>query len=187
MIIYKIASKINNRISTAFFLLKYFILIKKKGKITIGYHVKLIPFWWEKTKLKVVFEANSRIKSNVIIQGSGTLTLGENSYISSFSVIGVNDRVTIGKNVMIADSVSIRDTDHNFSDLNKNIIEQGKSTQPITIHDNVWIGHGVVITKGVTIQSGAIVAANAVVTNDVEKNTIVGGVPARILKLRDDK
>jgi hypothetical protein len=79
MIINKTASKINNRISTAFFLLKYFILIERRGKITIGNNVRLFPFWWKKTKLKVVFEANSIIESNVIIQGSGILVLGENS------------------------------------------------------------------------------------------------------------
>jgi acetyltransferase-like isoleucine patch superfamily enzyme len=88
---------------------------------------------------------------------------------------------------MIADCVSIRETDHNFLDIHKEIMSQGKSNQPITIKDNVWIGHGVVITKGVTIHSGAIVAANSVVTNDVEKNTVVGGVPVRLLKRREDE
>lgn len=186
MVLYKIWSKINNKISTGLFVFKYFFLIERQGKITIGYGVKLIPFWWEKTKLRIIFKPNSRIKSTVIIQGSGTLVIGENSYISSFCVIGVNNSITIGKNVMIADGVSIRDTDHNFSDINIDIIKQGKSTQPITIQDNVWIGHGAVITKGVTIHSGAIIAANAVVTKDVAKNTVVGGVPAKLLKHRDD-
>ncbi|MBO0320981.1 acyltransferase [Muricauda sp. CAU 1633] len=119
------------------------------------------------------------------MQGSGKLILGENSFIGSFSVIGVNESISIGKNVLIAQSVSIRDTDHVFSDLDTPIIDQGESTAGVVIKDNVWIGYGAVITKGITIDSGAIIAANAVVTKDVPENAIVGGVPARIIKYRE--
>jgi acetyltransferase-like isoleucine patch superfamily enzyme len=58
-------------------------------------------------------------------------------------------------------------------------------TAPVYIEDDVWLGHEVVITKGVTVHSGAIVAANAVVTKDVPENTIVGGVPTKIIKYRN--
>ncbi|MAO07771.1 MAG: acetyltransferase [Alteromonas sp.] len=85
---------------------------------------------------------------------------------------------------MIANAVSIRDTDHLFDDISLPMNQQGYRTRPVVIKDNVWIGHGVVITKGVTIEEGAIIAANAVVTKDVPKNTIVGGVPAKIIRER---
>lgn len=85
---------------------------------------------------------------------------------------------------MIASSVSIRDTDHRFDRLDIPMISQGIVTAPIVIKDNVWIGHGAVITKGVTIESGAIIAANAVVTRDVPANAIMGGVPAKLIKYR---
>ena len=55
-------------------------------------------------------------------------------------------------------------------------------TQPIIIGNHVWIGMNVTILKGVRIGDGAIVAAGAVVTKDVPENTLVGGVPARVLK-----
>jgi acetyltransferase-like isoleucine patch superfamily enzyme len=87
---------------------------------------------------------------------------------------------------MIANAVSIRDTDHNFKDLDIDMLQQGIQTEPVYIKDNVWLGHGVVITKGVTIHSGAIVAANAVVTKDVPENAIVEGVPAKIIKYRNE-
>ncbi|WP_242527888.1 acyltransferase [Allomuricauda sp. CAU 1633] len=183
---YQLATKINNRISTLLFLLKYSSLIQKEGKITVGFRVKLNPFWWKKNKkLLINMKKNSKIKSDVLIQGSGKLILGENSFIGSFSVIGVNESISIGKNVLIAQSVSIRDTDHVFSDLDTPIIDQGESTAGVVIKDNVWIGYGAVITKGITIDSGAIIAANAVVTKDVPENAIVGGVPARIIKYRE--
>ena len=61
---------------------------------------------------------------------------------------------------------------------------QGIHTSPIIIEDDVWVGYGAVITKGVTISKGAIIGANAVVTKDVPKYAIVGGVPAKIIKYR---
>ena len=134
--------------------------------------------------LKINLSKGAKIKSDVKIQGSGKLTLGTNSYISSFSVIGVNEQIIIGNNVMIADSVSIRDTDHNFENAKIPMAEQGITKSPVIIEDDVWIGHGAVITKGVTIGSGSIVGANAVVTKDVPSFSIVGGVPAKLIRLR---
>ena len=138
-----------------------------------------------KKPLKIIMEKGSSIKYNVIIQGKGKLIIGENTYISHGSIIGVNDSITIGKNVMIAQNVSIRDTDHSFSDLDKPMIQQGITTAPILIEDNVWIGHGAVITKGIKISSGAIIGANAVITKDVEQNAIMGGVPAKLIRYRN--
>lgn len=135
--------------------------------------------------LSIILDDYTGIGRNVIIQGSSNIYIGERTYVGAFSVIGCNARVDIGKYVMIADGVSIRDTDHCFDDLSKPMIFQGINTAPIIIEDNVWIAHGAVITKGVTVGSGAIVAANAVVTKDVPKNAVVGGVPAKIIKYRD--
>ncbi|AUC74742.1 acyltransferase [Olleya sp. Bg11-27] len=183
VLLYKIYFKIKDKITTSWFLLKYNGMVKKQGKISIGSNVKITPFLWRDSKLLISLNNNS-IKSNVLIQGSGKLTLGENSFIGQFSVIGVNDSITIGENVMIAQSVSIRDTDHAFSNIDKPMLFQGITTAPVVIEDNVWLGHGVVVTKGVTIGSGAIVGANSVVTKDVPKMAIVGGVPARLIKMR---
>ncbi|MFC3809468.1 acyltransferase [Lacihabitans lacunae] len=134
--------------------------------------------------LLINLKDRTSIFPNVIIQGSGTLEIGENSFIGSFTVLGINERITIGKNVMISQTVSIRDTDHVFKNCNTPMIQQGITTSPITIEEDVWIGYGAVITKGVNIGKGAIVGANAVVTKDVPPYAIVGGVPAKIIKYR---
>ncbi len=105
--------------------------------------------------------------------------MGCNSYIGEYSIIGCNEKIAIGRDVMIAQSVSIRDTDHVYEQIDIPMNQQGIITAPVIIDDNVWIGHGATILKGVHIGTGAIVAAGAVVTRNVEPFSIVGGVPAK--------
>ena len=177
--------KVFNKIRYLLFKLKYSRTIKFEGGNRVGKRVTINKYSYNNGNLKIVLKNKSSIRNDVIIQGSGHFVLGEKSFIGSYSVIGCNERITVGKNCMIAQSVSIRDTDHNFEDLNKPMIEQGITTGVISIEDNVWIGYGAVITKNITIEEGAIIAANAVVTKDVPKNAIVGGVPAKIIRIRE--
>jgi acetyltransferase-like isoleucine patch superfamily enzyme len=128
-------------------------------------------------------------------------SLGQNSVVESYScinnavgdvIIGDHTRigihntiigpVTIGSHVNLAQGITVTALNHNFSDTTKRIDEQGISTNPVTIEDDVWIGANAVILPGVTIGQHAVVAAGAVVTADVPANTVVGGVPARIIK-----
>lgn len=170
--------------STWLYLLRYSHVLTLKGGNFIGRRSQIRPFLHRSTKLKVILEKGAHIHTNVLIQGCGTITIGERSFVGDYSTVGCNESITIGKDVMIAQCVSIRDTDHEFKDLHTPMIDQGITASPIVIHDNVWIGHGAVITKGITIHSGAIIGANAVVTKDVEANAIVGGVPAKLIKYR---
>lgn len=131
-------------------------------------------------------------------------SLGRNSVVESYScinnavgdvLIGSNTRigihntiigpVTIGDNVNLAQGITVTALNHNFEDTSKRIDEQGISTKPVEIKDDVWIGTNAVILPGVTIGSHAVVAAGAVVTTDVPDNTVVGGVPAKIIRQID--
>lgn len=128
-------------------------------------------------------------------------SLGERSVIESFSCInnavgdvfignhtriGIHNTiigpVTIGHHVNLAQGITVTALNHNFSDLSKRIDEQGISTQPVTISDDVWIGANAVILPGVTIGQHAVVAAGAVVTKNVPPYSIVAGVPAKVIK-----
>ncbi len=175
--------KVILKLITYYYLAKYSRFIINEGVNTIhrGLNIRSIG---AVATLRINLKKGCSIKYNVIIQGTGKLILGQRSYLSHGTIIGVNDKIIIGKNVMIAAYVSIRDTDHNFQDLEIPMIRQGINSAPIVIEDNVWIGHGAVITKGVIIKKGAIIGANAVVTKDVPENAIVGGVPAKIIKYR---
>lgn len=106
--------------------------------------------------------------------------------IGSHSRIGLHNTligpVSIGSHVNLAQGVVVSGLNHNFQDITRRIDEQGVSTSPITICDDVWIGANSVITAGVTIGSHSVVAAGSVVTRDVPANTVVAGCPARIIK-----
>jgi len=112
---------------------------------------------------------------HISVSEGATLTLGQ-GYINNHVVIDCFESITIGKNVVISKGVTIRDSDNHAINGNSNI------SAPILIDDDVWIGVNATILKGVKIASGAVIAAGAVVTRDVEKNTLVGGVPAKLIK-----
>lgn len=91
----------------------------------------------------------------------------------------------IGASVLMGPNVTIITQNHKHDRVDIPIRLQGyELIKPVTINDDVWIGRNVLIMPGVTIGSGTIIAAGAVVTKDVPEYTIVGGVPARILKYR---
>lgn len=174
-------NRVRRRLESKWMKLKYFgVLCCGKGcEIQSGFILK--PF---ASTLSVKLGNYVRLSSCAVVQGQGFFEIGDNSYVERYSIIGVNEHISIGKNVMIANGVSIRDTDHAFERTDIPMREQGIVTNPVVIEDDVWVCHGAVITKGVTVGRGAIIAANAVVTKDVPCYAIVGGVPAKIIRYR---
>ena len=109
----------------------------------------------------------------------GDVIIGDYTRIGLHStIIGP---VCIGNHVNLAQGITITALNHNFSDATKRIDEQGITTKPVVIKDDVWIGANAVVLPGITIGSHAVVAAGAVVTHDVPDNTVVGGVPAKVI------
>lgn len=95
--------------------------------------------------------------------------------------------VTLGRYVMLAPEVAILGGDHVTDRVGTPIIFSGRPEMPKTIiGDDVWIGFRAIINAGVTIGDGAIIAAGAVVTKDVEAYSVMGGVPARKIGQRFD-
>ena len=128
-------------------------------------------------------------------------SIGKRSVVESFScinnavgdvVIGDYTRiglhctvigpVTIGNNVNLAQGITVSALNHNFEDTRLRIDEQGVNTSEIIIDDDVWIGANAVITAGVHIGRHSVVAAGAVVTKDVPEYSVVGGVPAKVIR-----
>jgi acetyltransferase-like isoleucine patch superfamily enzyme len=129
--------------------------------------------------------ANLRVAQGVRINNPAMVAVGYNCYLGDgVQLYPWNERITIGSNVLIAAGVRIITRKHGFSDMEHPISEQGYTNAPIVIKDDVWIGFNAVILPGVTIGRGSIIGAGAVVTKDVAPYSIVGGVPARLLKKR---
>ena len=93
-------------------------------------------------------------------------------------------KICIGNNVLIGPNVVLRSSNHSFESIDKPVIEQGMKDGEIIIEDDVWIGSNAVILPNCKIGEGSIVAAGAVVTSNVESYTVVGGVPAKLIKKR---
>ena len=117
----------------------------------------------------------------------GRIELGDRvSFSSNVNInAAMGGRISLGNDVMVGPNVVMRSSDHRFDAVDEPINKQGHISDEITIEENVWVAANAVIVGGVRIGQGAVVAAGAVVTTDVKPYTVVGGVPARLLKTRD--
>ena len=110
------------------------------------------------------------------------IVIGRHSLIGEYTVIRGQGGVTIGDRVYTSPFCQIIAVNHVFTDPARPFVQQGITAEGIIIEDDVWIGSGAIITDGVRVGRGAVVAAGAVVTADVPPHTVVGGVPARLIK-----
>jgi acetyltransferase-like isoleucine patch superfamily enzyme len=137
---------------------------------------------------------NSRIMRNAYVCSYvSNARSGEGIYIGNKSWVGINSVLSsgqgglfIGNNVLISSNVIIVTGNHDYRDVAATTAEQEYSGSPIHIHDDVWVGASAVILGGVTIGKHAVIAAGSVVTTDVPAYTLVGGVPAKIIKKFED-
>ena len=112
------------------------------------------------------------------------LAVGEGTAIGAFSWIGASGFVEIGRDVLFGPRVVILPENHVFSDTTRTIKSQGVVREGVVIEDDCWIGANVTILAGVKIGRGSVVAAGAVVRGEVPPLSVVGGVPARLLRTR---
>jgi len=111
--------------------------------------------------------------------------IGRDSLVGEYSVIRGQGGVHIGDRVYTSPFTQIIAVNHIFDDPDRPFVEQGITAEGIVIEEDVWLGAGAVIMDGVRVGKGAVVAAGAVVTKDVPPHTVVGGVPARPIKVID--
>ena len=106
--------------------------------------------------------------------------------IGDYTRIGLHNTiigpVTIGSHVNLAQGITVTALNHNFSEADKRIDEQGVSTGQVVIGDDVWIGANAVVLPNVSIGRHCVIAAGAIVTKDVPDGCVVAGIPAKIIK-----
>ena len=124
------------------------------------------------------------ICTGVIANKGVGITIGSNTAIGAQSFLGGQGGINIGDDVIMGPGVKIFSENHNYADTNILIRKQGENRKGVVIEDNCWIGANVTILDGVTIGSGSVVAAGAVVTKSLKKNSIAAGVPAVTIKYR---
>jgi acetyltransferase-like isoleucine patch superfamily enzyme/O-antigen/teichoic acid export membrane protein len=112
----------------------------------------------------------------------GEVTVGNNVFFNRSCYVAVYSRLIIGNYCLFGEGVSIHDENHVIGVGPEPIASRGFVMKPVTIGNNVWVGAKATILSGTTIGDNAVVGANAVVTHDVPANTIVGGIPARVLR-----
>lgn len=173
-----------------------------KRRVALLLYLLLLKHLPATDNARMVFAAIRKIRSSVgkmcfdecgeginIEKGAN---FGTGSGIGDNSGLGINCIVRgplkIGKNVMMGPDVIIYTTNHETSRTDIPMRGQG-ATPPkkVTIKDDVWIGARVIILPGVTIGKGVILAAGAVVTKDIPDYAVAGGVPAKVIKFRNEK
>jgi acetyltransferase-like isoleucine patch superfamily enzyme len=116
----------------------------------------------------------------------GEVRIGAKTVMGQECTISAYQHVCIGRECIVADRVMLIDFDHGVVEVERPIRLQGIYKRDVNVASNVWIGYGACILRGVTIGENAIVGTNAVVTKDVPANAVVGGVPAKLIRMRDE-
>jgi acetyltransferase-like isoleucine patch superfamily enzyme len=131
---------------------------------------------------RVSFGDQCILDRDLTVECEGTLSVGDRTSFGHHCTIGVKGSVRIGSDCLIAELVSIRDSDHVFADRSRPYRLQGHATSPIEIGNNVWIGSQVVVTRGVCIGDNSVVGAGSVVTASIPPNCLAAGAPARVIR-----
>lgn len=127
---------------------------------------------------------NVSIGPSVYLLRPELLSIGDNVSIHPMSYIDATGKITIKDDVSIAHVVTIMSSTHNYNDINIPFKDQGYTLSETVIENDVWVGAKATILAGLTIGHGSIIGASAVVTKDVEDYTVVGGIPAKVIKSR---
>jgi acetyltransferase-like isoleucine patch superfamily enzyme len=114
----------------------------------------------------------------------GLAEIGAKSVLGQECTISCFRHVKIGRECIIADKVMMIDFDHGVVDVERPIRAQGIYKRTVEIGHNCWVGYGACILRGVRIGENCVIGTNAVVTKDIPDNAVVGGVPARVIRVR---
>jgi acetyltransferase-like isoleucine patch superfamily enzyme len=115
----------------------------------------------------------------------GVVSIGAKTVLGQECTISAYQHVSIGRECVIADRVMLIDFDHGMVEVDRPIREQGIYKRDVRVGNNVWIGYAACILRGVSVGDNAVIGTGAVVTKDVPANAVVGGIPARIIRMRD--
>lgn len=155
------------------------------NSVTIGSYCEIDGYASEKIVFGDCVKIGSYSKllstSHFSKYGKG-LIMGSNSAIGDFTHFGAPGGIEIGNDVIMGSYISFHSENHNFSDTTKLIREQGVNSKGIKLGNNIWVGAKVTFLDGCEVGDNSVVAAGAVVIGKFPANSIIGGVPAKVIK-----
>jgi acetyltransferase-like isoleucine patch superfamily enzyme len=169
-------------------------LLRKRFLTPYGPRLKLDGLCFIGPKVTIQIGKNARVElgrwswlghGTKIRCHEGVVSIGAKTVMGQECTISAYQHVSIGRECVIADRVMLIDFDHGVVEVERPIRLQGIYKRDTRVGNNVWIGYGACILRGVTVGDNAIIGTNAVVTKDVPPNAVVGGVPARVLRMRE--
>jgi len=172
-------------------------VIKARGKLVVGKSVTIARGCYidALSEKGISFGDNVSMGINTRIEGTGNLQhlgkgmrVGNNVGLGYDSFYGCSGGIEIGDDTIIGNLVSFHSENHVFDSLQTPIRLQGVTHKGIRIGKNCWIGAKATILDGVTLEDGCIIAAGALLrAGTYEANNIYGGVPARLIRYRDEE
>jgi acetyltransferase-like isoleucine patch superfamily enzyme len=115
----------------------------------------------------------------------GEVSIGAKTVMGQECTISAYQHIEIGRECIVADRVMLIDFDHGVVEVERPIRLQGIYKRDVRVGHNVWIGYGACMLRGVTVGDNSIVGTNTIVTRDVPENAVVGGSPARVIRMRE--
>jgi acetyltransferase-like isoleucine patch superfamily enzyme len=145
----------------------------------------IVNYVWGRKKASI--GKGTKVHPTVIMRQSERIVIGKGSLINHNNVLQAGKKtgkILIGNYVHTGANVMMFAFNHSIDDIETPSVLQDYYDADVVIEDDVWVGAGSVILAGVTIGKGSVIAAGSVVNKDVEPYSIVGGVPAKLLKMR---
>jgi acetyltransferase-like isoleucine patch superfamily enzyme len=174
----------------------YLILLARYGLLKLRYGRRLqtdgICFICPGVKLEIGRGARLRIgrwawigHGGKIRVHEGEVSIGAKTVIGQECTISAFQNVSIGRECILADRVMLIDFDHGVTEVERPIRLQGIYKRDVRVGHNVWMGYGACILRGVTIGDNSIIGTSSVVTKAFPANSVLGGIPARLIRMRE--
>ncbi|WP_084438627.1 acyltransferase [Niveispirillum irakense] len=177
------SAKFYLRTSFNFFVLRFHsVLFRLKGLLS-GYYIGPGLVLYARGNIDIGASVVIHSRASISVVENATLRIGAHSRIGSDAVISCASQVTLGDEVLVAARCYIADYSHEYRNPNLAVLRQGRSVpEPVFIGSGTWLGINVCVLPGVTLGKNCVVAAGSVVTKSFPDHSVIGGVPARLLK-----
>lgn len=164
---------------------KKLLSVGEKTKLHDGVYIDALSLEGVNLGDYVLLGRNTRIECTGSLQSIGKgIKIGNHSTFGSDCYFGAAGGIEIGDDVVAGQLIRFHSENHNYEDKEKLIKEQGVTHKGIKIGNNCWIGAGTVFLDGAELGNGCVVGANTVITKKFPDNSVIAGVPAKIVSVR---